>query len=67
MPRRIKPKNWIPSEALFAFMGWVTSRTEITPELGSSRNASPAVKLISEFMKKHNLAEPREGWHLYDK
>lgn len=49
------------SEALFAFVGWLTSRKEKTV-MSSSDCASPAVELISEFMNKQNLPDVRDDW-----
>ena len=51
------------SEALFGFMGWLTSLE--TPVTFSGRHeASTAAQLVDEFCKANNLAEPREFWHL---
>lgn len=50
------------SEALFGFMGWLTSLE--TPVTFSARDyAGTAAELVGEFCKANNLAEPREGWH----
>lgn len=49
------------SEALYAFMGWLTSREEQVCFSGKD-NATPAVELIGQFCKHNNLPEPREGW-----
>lgn len=57
------PQEWTPSEALFAFMGWLTTRKEPTI-LGSGHDAAPAVELIREFTERHHLEHPREGYHL---
>jgi hypothetical protein len=50
------------SEALFGFMGWLTSLE--TPVTFSARDyAGTAAELVDEFCKANNLAEPRDGWH----
>ena len=51
----------LPSEALFAFMGWMTCRDEAV-SFGASKDAAPAVKLISEFIKSQGWQEPRDHW-----
>jgi hypothetical protein len=51
------------SEALFGFMGWLTSlETPVT--FSSHHEAGIAAQLVDEFCKANNLAEPREFWHL---
>ena len=50
------------SEALFGFMGWLTSLE--APVTFSARDyAGTAAELVDEFCKANNLAEPRDGWH----
>jgi hypothetical protein len=54
--------EWNPTEALYAFAGWLTSRPErIT--LSATDLATPAADAVAEFQKRHGLPEPREGWH----
>jgi hypothetical protein len=49
------------SEALYGFVGWLTTRNEpIT--MSASDDAGKAADLVSEFCKVNTLAEPREGW-----
>jgi ribonuclease HI len=49
------------SEALFGFMGWLTSLE--TPVTFSSRHyAGTAAELVDEFCKANNLDQPRNGW-----
>lgn len=50
------------AEALFVFMGWLTTREECV-SFGSSLNAGPAADLIGRFMKHNGLPQPREDWH----
>lgn len=55
-------KELSASEALFGFMGWLTSLE--TPVTFSARDyAGTAAELVDEFCKANNLAEPRDGWH----
>tara|TARA_R110002096_G_scaffold384121_1_gene578071 strand:+ start:273 stop:674 length:402 start_codon:yes stop_codon:yes gene_type:complete len=58
----IVPNEMSGSEAIFGFMAWLTSRDEITPELGASRDAGVAAQLIEEFCNTNNLSEPKENW-----
>lgn len=49
------------SEALFAFMGWLTSRPQ-RQTFSAVDDASPAVELIGMFIEHHRLTAPREDW-----
>jgi len=50
-----------PSEALYAFMGWLTARpTPVT--FSGCHHAGEAVDLISQFVKNQGWDEPRDGW-----
>jgi len=50
------------SEALYGFIGWLTSMEN--PIVFSSRHsaATPA-ELVDEFLKENKIEEPREGWN----
>jgi len=50
------------SEAIFGFIGWLTTRDSIT-KMGASEDCAPICDRIKEFCKENNLDEPREGWH----
>ena len=50
------------SEALYGFMGWLTSREAVTPELSAKHNAAIAAELVDEFCKANELRDPRDGW-----
>ena len=50
------------SEALYGFMGWLTSR-QGTLTLGGSHDCAPAADVVNEFCDANDLAEPRSGWH----
>ncbi len=59
--RRDRPTPDVtPSEALFGFVAWLTTRTDPVT-FGASHNASPACDLVGEFCKVNSLPEPREG------
>jgi hypothetical protein len=63
--RRAAPTSsdeWRPSEALFAFGGWLTSRRERLV-CSATDDAAPMADAIAEFCKRQNLSQPREGWH----
>ena len=47
------------SEALYGFMGWLTSRKEKV-EFGANCDASPAVNLIEAFRQANGLNEPNQ-------
>jgi len=49
------------SEALYGFMGWLTSRDNVET-FSAKHDAVPAVELVSEFCKVNNLSKPRENW-----
>lgn len=48
------------SEALFGFMGWLTTRDETTI---FSPTTVVDVTPISQFIEANGLTEPREAWH----
>jgi hypothetical protein len=50
------------SEALYGFMGWLTTREE-SVTFSHIHDASIAAELVNEFVKANNLAEPRDDWH----
>jgi len=49
------------SEALFAFCGWLTGRREVTT-MSAAHECSCVAELIQEFINRHNLENPRNGW-----
>ena len=50
------------SEALYGFMGWLTSRREVTPEFSAKHDAAPAAELVNQFCIENKLPDPRNGW-----
>lgn len=55
------PVELSASEALFAFMGWLTVRTE-SITLGSTHDSAPAAELVGKFIEHQKLRKPREGY-----
>lgn len=53
-----------PSEALFGFMAWMTSRKK-TLCVGHWSDAAPVPPLLMQFIKANNLPVPRENWTEY--
>jgi hypothetical protein len=53
-----------PSEAgaLFAFMGWLTSRDEVSGPFSSHHEASQAAQLVGQFIRMQGWQEPPDGW-----
>ncbi|KKL70064.1 hypothetical protein LCGC14_2108630 [marine sediment metagenome] len=50
------------SEALFGFMGWLTTRDE-TLMIGAQHECSPVADVVKEFCDANSLEEPRDNWH----
>jgi hypothetical protein len=50
-----------PSEALYAFMGWLTTRNNPVTFSGS-HDAGEAVNLIKQFTDSQGWGEPRDHW-----
>ena len=50
-----------PSEALYGFVGWLTSRDEVI-KIGATEEVPPLPQLVEEFCKVNKLKEPREDW-----
>ena len=49
------------SEAIFGFIGWLTSRKKAVT-FSATNDAAPAAELADEFCKANDLPEPRENW-----
>ena len=54
-------KQLSPSEALFGFGAWLTTR-EKPVTMGSNYECGIVAELIDKFCKTNELEEPREGW-----
>ncbi len=50
-----------PSEAVYGFAAWLTTREEKTI-MSSSDDAAPIANLVEEFCRANNLPEPSEHW-----
>lgn len=50
-----------PSEALFAFVAWLTCRDQAVT-FGARHDAAPAADLVAAFCASQGFAEPTEGW-----
>jgi hypothetical protein len=49
------------SEALFAFVGWLSVRDE-NVTIGKGNDCAPLVPLIGQFIDKYKLSDLRDGW-----
>ena len=53
------------TEALYGFMGWLTSRDE-SLTLSGRHDASVAADLVAQFVKENDLGDvSREDWHKF--
>jgi hypothetical protein len=48
--------------ALYAFMGWLTSRNEVSGSFSGHHEASQGAHLVGEFIKMQGWQEPPDGW-----
>ncbi len=51
----------IASEALYGFMGWLTTRQE-TMSVGANHECAPVADAIKAFCDANDLTQPRDGW-----
>ena len=51
-----------PSEAVYGFAAWLTTRKEIT-KMGSSCDCAPIVELVDKFCKENKLPAVRDWYH----
>jgi len=49
------------SEAIYGFVGWLTSRDEEVT-FSARHNASKAAELAAEFIKTNKLGDLRQDW-----
>ena len=50
-----------PSEAVFGFAAWLTTREQpIT--MGSSNDCAPVAELVGRFNKTNKLEDPKDKW-----
>jgi len=50
-----------PSEALYGFVVWLTTRPKKTV-MSSSSDAAPIADLVRDFIKTNKLTDPKNGW-----
>ena len=55
--------KYIPSEYLYLFGGWLTTRKEVSGPFSEKHNAAGMAELINEFCKQYDLPDPREDWN----
>lgn len=58
----MKHTKALPSEALYMFCGWLTTREERTI-MSAGYDAAPVAELVNKFVTENNLEEPRDDWH----
>ncbi|MBW2998757.1 hypothetical protein KY321_04415 [Candidatus Woesearchaeota archaeon] len=56
--KKIVKETLSPSEAVFGFAGWLTARDEPVT-MSSKHDAAIVAELVSTFIEKQNLEEPR--------
>jgi hypothetical protein len=52
-------KKLNPTEAVFGFAAWLTTRHEVT-RMGATEDAAPIADMILEFVEANNLVMPCE-------
>jgi len=58
----IRAKDWTPTEALYAFVGWLTTRP-VAVVIGAEHETPIAVELMRQFLDRHQLPpDCRPGW-----
>jgi hypothetical protein len=56
------PKSTLnPSEAVYGFAGWLTTRTERTV-MSASDDSAPILELVAQFCKANNLPAISDQW-----
>jgi len=60
--KNVPDKPLTASEALFGFVGWITTREEAVTA-SFTHNAAVWADLVREYCRANDLAEPRENWH----
>lgn len=51
-----------PAAALYAFMGWLTSRKEESGPFSATLDAAPAAELVGAFCRSQGYADLPDGW-----
>ena len=55
-------KELSAGEAVFGFVGWLTSRKEVSGPFSAKHDAISAAALIKKFCDANDLEFPDEGW-----
>ena len=55
------PTELTASEALYGFVGWLTTRMETT-KMGAEHDAAGIADLVKTFCDANDLSDPGEGW-----
>jgi len=58
MTKHLDPDRLLPSEALVAFVAWLTTRREVTTMSVAHDSAGPA-QLVGDFIAVNQLRDPR--------
>ena len=61
MKTKLVKESLSPSEAVYGYASWLTSR-ENPITMSSHHEASIVADTVDEFIKKQNLESPRENW-----
>ncbi len=59
-----QPPQVLPSEVLFAFVAWLTGRTDAIT-IGHTHDCAPLPPLITQFCASQGWENPRENWTDY--
>lgn len=62
--KKLVKESLSPSEAVYGFAGWLTTRDDPVTMSGK-HNAAIVAELVDEYVKKQNFEEPRheEDWN----
>jgi len=61
LENKLVKESLSPSEAVYGFAGWLTTRDEpIT--MSAHNDAAIVAELVDEFIKKQRLEEPKDHW-----
>lgn len=65
--KKLVRESLSPSEAVYGFAGWLTTRDDVVTMSGHD-DAAIVAELVDEYVKKQNLDEPRyeEDWDWSD-
>lgn len=55
------PRTGNPSEWVFSFAAWLTTR-DMTLAVGATHNAAPMADLAQEFCREREIGEPGPEW-----